>query len=47
MKYANEYDYIIVNDRLEKAIKDFKSIIRAEELSTKKNKMKKTEAESC
>ena len=29
MKYANKYDYVIVNDVLEKAVEDFKAIIRA------------------
>ena len=32
---ANKYDYVIVNDVLEKAVEDFKAIIRAEELSTR------------
>lgn len=47
MKYANEYDYIIENDVLENAIEDFKTIVRAEELSTKRNKIEKTGAEKC
>ncbi len=32
LKYANDYDYIIVNGKLENAIDDFKSVIRAEQL---------------
>ncbi len=36
MTHANEYDYVIVNDKLDEAIADFKSIIRAEECRTKK-----------
>lgn len=35
MKHAGEYDYVIVNDKLDEAIADFKSIIRAEECRTK------------
>lgn len=35
MKHAGEYDYVIINDKLEEAIADFKSIIRAEECRTK------------
>jgi guanylate kinase len=45
MKYANKYDYVIVNDVLEKAVEDFKAIIRAEELSTKRIKVDTKEAE--
>ncbi|HHX57851.1 MAG TPA: guanylate kinase [Clostridiales bacterium] len=47
MKYANEYDYIIENDVLENTIEDFKTIVRAEELNTKRNKKEKTGAEKC
>ncbi len=36
MKHAGEYDYVIINDKLEEAIADFKSIIRAEECRIKK-----------
>ncbi len=32
LKYAKDYDYIIVNGELELAIDDFKSVIRAEQL---------------
>ncbi|MGN0606406.1 MAG: guanylate kinase [Oscillospiraceae bacterium] len=32
--YAGQYDYIIVNDKLENAIDDFRSAVRAEELRT-------------
>ena len=45
MKYANKYDYVIVNDVLEKAVEDFIAIIRAEELSTKRIKVDTKEAE--
>lgn len=34
IEYAPQYDYIIVNDKLENAIDDFKSAVRAEELKT-------------
>ncbi|MCC8068983.1 MAG: guanylate kinase [Ruminococcus sp.] len=35
LTYSNQYDYIIVNDELKKAIKDFKSIVRACELEVR------------
>ncbi len=38
IKVASEYDYIVVNDELEKAVEDIMSIIRANQLCT--NKMK-------
>ncbi len=37
LTHAGEYDYVIVNDVLDDAIQDFKSIIRAEELKKKEN----------
>ena len=35
LSYADRYDYIIVNGELEKAIDDFRTIVRAEKLRTK------------
>ena len=35
LSYANRYDYIIVNGELEKAIQDFRAVVRAEKLRTK------------
>ncbi len=35
LSYANRYDYIIVNGELEKAIQDFRTVVRAEKLRTK------------
>lgn len=35
LSYANRYDYIIVNGELEKAIQDFRTVVRAEKLKTK------------
>jgi guanylate kinase len=32
MRYANEYDYFLVNDKVEKTSKDFQAILRAERL---------------
>ncbi|MGN0621162.1 MAG: guanylate kinase [Porcipelethomonas sp.] len=36
--HAAEYDYVIVNDDLEKAVRDFKNIISAEKMKTKNAK---------
>lgn len=38
ISYADNYDYIIVNDDIDKAIEDFKSIVDAERLKVCKNK---------
>ena len=35
LSYANRYDYIIVNGELEKAIQDFRTVVRADKLRTK------------
>ena len=35
LKYASNYDYIIVNDALEDALDDFMAVIKAESLKTK------------
>lgn len=35
LSYADRYDYIIVNGELEKAIQDFRTVVRAEKLRTK------------
>ena len=35
LSYANRYVYIIVNGELEKAIQDFRTVVRAEKLRTK------------
>ena len=35
LSYAARYDYIIVNGELEKAIQDFRTVVRAEKLRTK------------
>ena len=35
LSYANRYDYIIVNGELEKAIQDFRTVVRAEKRRTK------------
>lgn len=35
LSYATRYDYIIVNGELEKAIQDFRTVVRAEKLRTK------------
>lgn len=37
ISFAGEYDYVIVNDVLENAIDDFKSIVRAEELKIQRS----------
>lgn len=37
IKFAKEYDYIVVNDELEKAVNDFNTIIYSEKMSTKRN----------
>jgi guanylate kinase len=37
MKFAGKYDYLIVNDELETAVEDFRSVIRAEELKAARN----------
>lgn len=34
MKYAKQYDYIVVNDSIQEAVKDIKSILRAEKLKS-------------
>ena len=39
LSYANRYDYIIVNGELEKAIQDFRTVVRAEKLRTKNGYM--------
>ncbi|MCL2018533.1 MAG: guanylate kinase [Oscillospiraceae bacterium] len=36
MSYVKSYDYIIINENLEKATEDFKAVIRAEKLSVKR-----------
>lgn len=43
MKYSNEYDYIIVNGVLEDAIADFRAIVRAEQLRTKRKNLNSME----
>ncbi len=37
MKYVSEYDYCIINDRLERAYNELKSIVIAERLKVKRN----------
>lgn len=37
LKYAQHYDYIVVNDRLEDAVDDMQSILRAEKLRMGRN----------
>ena len=37
ISFAQQYDYIVVNDVLEEAIADFKSIVRAESCKVKKD----------
>ncbi len=37
IKNAGKYDYILVNDELEKAVDDFKTVIRAARLEKRKN----------
>lgn len=37
IKCASQFDYVIVNDELEKAVKDFDTIIRAEKMRAKRN----------
>jgi guanylate kinase len=34
ISFADRYDYVIVNDRLEDAIEDFRTVVRAEELKS-------------
>lgn len=34
ISFAEKYDYVIVNDRLEEAIEDFRTVVRAEELKS-------------
>jgi guanylate kinase len=34
ISFADRYDYVIVNDRLEEAIEDFRTVVRAEELKS-------------
>ena len=34
MKYAKRYDYIVINDSIQEAVKDIKSILRAEKLKS-------------
>jgi len=38
IKYAEKYDYVIVNDDLSKAVDDFKTVISAEKMRTKNSK---------
>lgn len=38
IKYAEKYDYVIVNDDLSKAVDDFKTVISAEKIRTKNSK---------
>ncbi len=38
IKYAEKYDYVIVNDDLSKAVDDFKMVISAEKMRTKNSK---------
>ncbi|GAX90428.1 guanylate kinase [Effusibacillus lacus] len=38
MKYINEYDYVVVNDEVEKAVDRIRSIITAELCSVKRNR---------
>lgn len=38
IKYAEKYDYVIVNDDLAKAVEDFKTVISAEKMRTKNSK---------
>lgn len=38
IKYAEKYDYVIVNDNLSKAVDDFKTVISAEKMRTKNSK---------
>jgi len=37
--YASNYDYIIVNDNLKDAVEGLRSIIKAEKLKLKRNRM--------
>jgi len=39
IKYADRYDYLVLNDKLDKSIAAVKSIITAERLSVKRNKV--------
>ncbi|MDD5020858.1 MAG: guanylate kinase [Endomicrobiaceae bacterium] len=39
IKYADKYDYLIFNDKLQESINDVKSVIKAERLSIKRNKI--------
>ena len=34
ISFAEKYDYVIVNDKLEEAIEDFRTVVRAEELKS-------------
>jgi guanylate kinase len=36
MSHVKNYDYVIINEKLEDAVRDFESIIRAEKLATKR-----------
>lgn len=38
IKYAEKYDYVIINDDLSKAVDDFKTVISAEKMRTKNSK---------
>lgn len=38
MKYINEYDYVVVNDQVEKAVQRIKSILIAETCSVQRNR---------
>ncbi len=38
LKYLPKYDYLIINDELDKSIENIKSVINAERLSIKRNK---------
>lgn len=35
--YASKYDYVIVNDKLEKAVEDFLAAVRAEKMTAKRS----------
>lgn len=37
LQYMEQYDYVVVNGDLAKAVSDFKAIVRAEQLKTKNN----------
>lgn len=40
LQYIKDYDYVVENDKLEDAIEDVKTIIRAEKLKTRNKKIK-------